>query len=164
MINIVVTLIVVGVLLWLVNAYIPMDRKITSIPNVVIVIAVVLWLLSAFGVLGGLGNITVAAESKAASYESTRPFPQGDGQLRQFLYHKYAQRDPITCATGHLKNSSGRTRQRREANLFRGTSRRRISNDPHHPGRMARFTLLFAMACFDRDASQIVTKPALPSS
>jgi hypothetical protein len=59
LINIVVTLIVVGVLLWLVNAYIPMDRKIKSILNVVIVIAVVLWLLSAFGVLGGLGNITV---------------------------------------------------------------------------------------------------------
>lgn len=59
LINIVVTLIVVGVLLWLVNSYIPMDRKIKSILNVVIVIAVVLWLLSAFGVLGGLGNITV---------------------------------------------------------------------------------------------------------
>jgi hypothetical protein len=59
LINLVVTLIVVGVLLWLVNSYIPMDRKIKSILNVVIVIAVVLWLLSVFGVLGGLGNITV---------------------------------------------------------------------------------------------------------
>lgn len=59
LINLVITLIVVGVLLWLVNTYIPMDRKIKSILNVVIVIAVVLWLLSAFGVLGGLGNITV---------------------------------------------------------------------------------------------------------
>lgn len=59
LINLVVTLIVVGVLLWLVNAYIPMDRKIKSILNVVIVIAVALWLLSAFGVLGEMGNITV---------------------------------------------------------------------------------------------------------
>ena len=59
LVNLVVTLIVVGVLLWLVNAYIPMDRKIKSILNAVIVIAVVLWLLSVFGVLGGLGNITV---------------------------------------------------------------------------------------------------------
>jgi hypothetical protein len=59
LINLVVTLIVVGVLLWLVNAYIPMDSKIKSILNVVIVIAVVLWLLSAFGVLGGMRGITV---------------------------------------------------------------------------------------------------------
>ena len=57
LLNIIVTLIVVGVLLWLVNAYIPMDRKIKSILNAVIVIAVVLWLLSAFGVLTGLGTV-----------------------------------------------------------------------------------------------------------
>ena len=49
--NIVITLIVVGVLLWLVNNYIPMDRKIKKILNIVVVIVVVLWLLSAFGVL-----------------------------------------------------------------------------------------------------------------
>ena len=59
LINLIVTLIVVGVLLWLVNTYIPMDRKIKSILNVVIVIAVILWLLSAFGILGGLGGIQV---------------------------------------------------------------------------------------------------------
>lgn len=59
LINLVVTLVVIGVLLWLVNTYIPMDRKIKSILNVVIVIAVVLWLLSAFGLLTGLGNVTV---------------------------------------------------------------------------------------------------------
>lgn len=59
LINLVITLIVVGVLLWLVNTYIPMDRKIKSILNAVIVIAVVLWLLNVFGVLGGLGAIQV---------------------------------------------------------------------------------------------------------
>lgn len=59
LINIIISLVVVGVLLWLVNTYIPMDRKIKSILNVVIVIAVVLWLLSAFGVLGGMSNIRV---------------------------------------------------------------------------------------------------------
>lgn len=59
LINLVVTLIVVGVLLWLVNTYIPMDRKIKSILNAVIVIAVVLWLLTAFGVLDGVRGITV---------------------------------------------------------------------------------------------------------
>ena len=54
LLNLVVILIVVGVLLWLVNTYIPMDAKIKSILNIVVVIAVVLWLLQAFGVLGSL--------------------------------------------------------------------------------------------------------------
>ncbi|HEX4350537.1 MAG TPA: Thivi_2564 family membrane protein [Verrucomicrobiae bacterium] len=52
MISLVITLIVIGVLLWLVNTYIPMDGKIKQIINVVVVICVVVWLLSVFGVLG----------------------------------------------------------------------------------------------------------------
>jgi len=59
LISLIVTLIVIGILLWLVNAYIPMDGKIKSILNVVVVICVVLWLLSVFGVLGQSGNIQV---------------------------------------------------------------------------------------------------------
>ena len=59
LISVVVVLIVVGVLLWLVNAYIPMDGKIKKILNVVVVICVVVWLLSVFGVLGQSGNIRV---------------------------------------------------------------------------------------------------------
>jgi hypothetical protein len=59
LINLVIVLIVVGVLLWLVNTYIPMDRKIKNILNVVVVIAVVIWLLQAFGVLGSLDSIRV---------------------------------------------------------------------------------------------------------
>ncbi|MCC5958205.1 MAG: hypothetical protein JJU08_02565 [Rhodobacteraceae bacterium] len=59
LLNLIVTLIVVGVLLWAVNTYIPMDRKIKSILNVVIVIAVILWLLSAFGILGNLSGVRV---------------------------------------------------------------------------------------------------------
>jgi hypothetical protein len=59
LINVVVILIVVGVLLWLVNNYIPMDGKIKSILNVVVVICVVIWLLQAFGVLGSLSSIHV---------------------------------------------------------------------------------------------------------
>ena len=54
-----VVIIVVGVLLWLVNNYIPMDGKIRSILNVFVVIVVVLWLLQAFGFLGSLSNIRV---------------------------------------------------------------------------------------------------------
>jgi hypothetical protein len=60
LINLVVVLIVVGVLLWLVNTYLPMDGKIKNILNVVVVIMVVLWLLQAFGVLGSLGSINIA--------------------------------------------------------------------------------------------------------
>jgi hypothetical protein len=59
LISLAVTLIVVGVLLWLVNTYIPMDGKIKKILNVVVVICVVLWLLSAFGVIGHSGDIRV---------------------------------------------------------------------------------------------------------
>ena len=59
LIQLVVVLIVVGVLLWLVNNYIPMDRKIKQILNIVVVIAVVLWLLSVFGLLSSLSNIHI---------------------------------------------------------------------------------------------------------
>lgn len=59
LLNIVIVLIVVGVLLWLVNSYIPMDSKIRSILNAVVVIVVVLWLLQAFGILGTLGTVHV---------------------------------------------------------------------------------------------------------
>ena len=52
MLNIVLVLIVIGVLLWLANAYIPMDGKIKGILNAVVVICVVVWLLNVFGVLG----------------------------------------------------------------------------------------------------------------
>ncbi len=60
LLSIIVVLIVVGVLLWLVNNYIPMDGKIKSILNVVVVIIVVLWLLQAFGLLGSLGGVHVS--------------------------------------------------------------------------------------------------------
>ena len=59
LINLVIVLIVVGALLWLVNAYIPMDSKIKNILNIVIVIAVVLWLLQVFGILGSLSGMRI---------------------------------------------------------------------------------------------------------
>ncbi len=59
LISLVITLIVVGVLLWLVNTYIPMDAKIKRILNIVVVICVVAWLLYAFGILGGARDIRV---------------------------------------------------------------------------------------------------------
>jgi hypothetical protein len=59
LISLAITLIVIGVLLWLVNTYIPMDGKIKKILDVVVVICVVVWLLSAFGVIGHSGDIQV---------------------------------------------------------------------------------------------------------
>jgi hypothetical protein len=59
LINLVVVLVVVGVILWLVNNYIPMDGKIKNIINIVVVIGVLLWLLQVFGVIGNLQTIRV---------------------------------------------------------------------------------------------------------
>lgn len=59
LIGLLVTLIVVGIVLWLVNTYIPMDPKIKSILNIVVVIIVILWLLSVFGFISSLQTIRV---------------------------------------------------------------------------------------------------------
>jgi len=48
LISLVVTLVIVGVVLWAINTLIPMDQKIKTIMNVVVVIAVLLWVLSFF--------------------------------------------------------------------------------------------------------------------
>lgn len=61
LIQVVMVLIVVGVLLWLVNRFIPMQGTIKSILNGVVVIAVVLWLLSAFGLLQSFSHIRVGS-------------------------------------------------------------------------------------------------------
>ena len=59
LINVVLVLIVVGVVLWLINRFIPMASSIKTILNAVVVIAVVLWLLNVFGVLGSLSSIRI---------------------------------------------------------------------------------------------------------
>jgi hypothetical protein len=59
LLQLVVLLIVVGFLLWLMNAYIPMQPTIKRIINIVVIIAVVLWLLSVFGLFSGLSGIRV---------------------------------------------------------------------------------------------------------
>ena len=59
LIQVVLVLIVVGVLLWLVNTYIPMAGSIKSILNAVVVIVVVLWLLNVFGLLQQLTALRV---------------------------------------------------------------------------------------------------------
>jgi hypothetical protein len=59
LINILLTLIVVGVLLWLVNSFIPMAGSIKSILNAVVVIVVVLWLLNVTGLFTSLPTLRV---------------------------------------------------------------------------------------------------------
>jgi hypothetical protein len=55
----VITLIVIGVLLWMVNTYIPMDAKIKNLMNIAVVVAVIFWLLYAFGVISSVSNVRV---------------------------------------------------------------------------------------------------------
>ena len=57
--QVVLVLIVVGVLLWLVNRFIPMAGSIKTILNAVVVIAVILWLLNVFGMINYLSAIKV---------------------------------------------------------------------------------------------------------
>lgn len=59
LINLIVILIVVGVILWLINNYLPMDGMIKSILNAVVVIAVIFWLLQVFGLLNSLNAIHI---------------------------------------------------------------------------------------------------------
>lgn len=59
LIQLVIVLVVVGVVLWLINTYIPMQSTIKNILNALVVIAVILWLLSVFGIIGALSGIHV---------------------------------------------------------------------------------------------------------
>jgi hypothetical protein len=59
LINVVLVLIVVGVALWLINRYIPMDRTIRKILNAVVIIIIVLWLLKVFGIIEALYSIRI---------------------------------------------------------------------------------------------------------
>jgi hypothetical protein len=61
LLQILVVLVVVGVLLWLVNSFIPMQGQIKSILNAVVVIAVVLWLLNIFGLFRSLSHVRIGA-------------------------------------------------------------------------------------------------------
>jgi hypothetical protein len=63
LLTIVISLVVVGVLLWLVNTYIPMDGKIRKVLNIVVVVVVVLWLLNVFGVWGHVKDVRVTTQA-----------------------------------------------------------------------------------------------------
>ena len=59
LIQLVLVLVVVGVVLWVINKYIPMQATIKNILNVVVVIVVVIWLLGVFGLIGKLSTIRI---------------------------------------------------------------------------------------------------------
>jgi hypothetical protein len=57
LLTILLVLIGAGVILWLVNNYIPMERNIKTILNVVVIIVILVWLLKVFGVWDSMNNI-----------------------------------------------------------------------------------------------------------
>lgn len=59
LISLILTLVVVGFILWLINTYIPLQAGVKKILNVVVVIVLILWLLNLFGVLNWMGSATV---------------------------------------------------------------------------------------------------------
>jgi hypothetical protein len=59
LLTILLVIVVVGVLLWLINSFIPMDHNIKTILNVVVVIVLIVWLLKVFGILSSLMDIHI---------------------------------------------------------------------------------------------------------
>lgn len=59
LISLIITIVVVGLILWVINSFIPMESRIKSILNVVVIIVIVLWLLQSFGIIGSLGGVRI---------------------------------------------------------------------------------------------------------
>ncbi len=59
LVTVIIVLVVIGILLWLVETYLPMDAQIKRIIQIVVIVAVVLWLLSMFGILPDINAIRV---------------------------------------------------------------------------------------------------------
>ncbi len=57
--TVIIVILVVGVILWLINSYIPMQRTVKGILNAVVIIILVIWLLKVFGLLDSLQNIKI---------------------------------------------------------------------------------------------------------
>jgi hypothetical protein len=62
LVTVVITLLVVGVLLWLVNSYVPMQGTIKGILNAVVVIAVVLWIVNIFGLMHYITQFRIGSQ------------------------------------------------------------------------------------------------------
>jgi hypothetical protein len=59
LIGLIITLVIVGLILYLINQYVPMQPAIKNILNIAVIIIVILWLLQATGVLGPLGDVKI---------------------------------------------------------------------------------------------------------
>lgn len=59
LLSVIIVIVLVGVLLWAINSFIPMDSKIRNILNAVVVIVLLVWLLQAFGILGSISGVRV---------------------------------------------------------------------------------------------------------
>jgi hypothetical protein len=59
LLSVLVAVVVVGILLWAINNFIPMDGKVKSILNAIVVIVLIVWLLRVFGILDFLGDVRV---------------------------------------------------------------------------------------------------------
>ena len=54
LINVMITLVIVGVALWAINTYVPMAASVKKILNIVVVVVLCLWLLQGFGIIGSI--------------------------------------------------------------------------------------------------------------
>lgn len=59
LLTVIIAIVVVGILLWAINSFVPMEASIKKILNIVVILVLVLWLLKAFGVLGAMGAVKV---------------------------------------------------------------------------------------------------------
>ena len=59
LLTLIITIVIVGLILWLVETYIPMDAMIKRILEIVVIIIVIVWLLQAFGLLGAVGSVGI---------------------------------------------------------------------------------------------------------
>jgi hypothetical protein len=59
LISLIVVLVIIGVVMYLINAYIPMEANIKRLLNIAVIIFLVIWMLSAFGLLGPLSTIRI---------------------------------------------------------------------------------------------------------
>lgn len=87
-IQLIVGIVVIGVVLWLINTYLPMDGKIKQIMNVVAVIGVVLWVLQAFGLLvfgSPLMSLIIGLAVLGLVLWLINTFIPMDGKIKQIL-------------------------------------------------------------------------------
>jgi hypothetical protein len=61
LVSIVLMLVVVGLVMWLINTYIPMAAGIKSVLNIVVLIVVTIWLLQGFGIIGNIPGVRIPA-------------------------------------------------------------------------------------------------------